>query len=89
MGKTDLQEVSEMLEVLGEKVPKLVKEVIGSIYAPSTAADMGRAVGIYYKELVENGIPREDALQMARDYSTMMSQAMKNTHMQVNTRDDQ
>jgi len=29
---------------------------------------MGQAVGGFYKELIESGIPAEDALKMTKDY---------------------
>ena len=39
---------------------------MGSLYSNENAANMGQAVGTYYKELIAAGIPQEDALDMAK-----------------------
>jgi hypothetical protein len=62
------KEIGELLEVIAEKVPKLVTELLRSLYSEEAGSQMGKAVGNFYKALVESGIPAEDALKMATDY---------------------
>jgi len=62
-------EVAEILEVVGDKVPKLIREVMGSLYSKEAGLNMGQAVGAYYKELLAAGLPQEAAVDMAKEFS--------------------
>lgn len=62
------KEIGELLEEVSTKVPKLIHGVIESLYSAEAGKNMGQAVGNLYKELVESGIPPEEALKMAKDY---------------------
>ena len=64
----DIQELNEVLSVISEKVPKLITDLLGTIYSEEAGAQMGKAVGKFYQELVSSGIPEEEALKMAKDY---------------------
>lgn len=68
----DMNELSDVLETVSEKVPRLIREVMGSLYSKDTGAAMGQSVGAYYKELVASGIPQDAALQMAKEFSFSM-----------------
>lgn len=63
-----VKEISEMLDSVSDKVPKLIKGLMGSLYSAESGSNMGQAVGNFYKEIVEAGIPKEDALKMSKDY---------------------
>lgn len=67
-----VKEIGELLDEVTSKVPKLIESLIGTMYSSEAGKAMGGAVGSLYKELVESGIPKEDALQMARDYMLSM-----------------
>jgi len=72
-GRTkDASELSDVLETVSEKVPRLIREVMGSLYSKDTGASMGQSVGAYYKELIASGIPQDAALQMAKEFSFSM-----------------
>ena len=62
------KEIGELLEEVSIKVPKLINNIFGSFYTEETGKNIGQAVGSFYKELVESGIPAEDALKMTKDY---------------------
>lgn len=64
----NFEDVAQILDTVSEKIPALIRGTIGSLYAPETGAQLGQAVGAFYKELVASGIPAEDALKMAKDY---------------------
>ncbi len=63
-----VKDISELLDEVTTKVPKLISSLMSSLYSPEAGKNMGQAVGSLYKELIESGIPKEDALQMAKDY---------------------
>jgi hypothetical protein len=64
----DIQDLNQVLSVISEKVPKLITELLGTIYSEEAGAQMGKAVGKFYQELVSSGIPEQEALKMAKDY---------------------
>ncbi|MGI6687298.1 MAG: hypothetical protein ACOX6Y_02865 [Christensenellales bacterium] len=68
----DVNELRDVLDTVSERVPKLIKDVVGSIYSREAGASMGQSVGAYYQELIASGIPQEAALEMAKSYSISM-----------------
>ncbi len=62
------KEIGEMLDVVSSKLPKIIKDLMAAVYSEEAATNMGKAVGIFYKQLVDNGIKEEDALRMTEDY---------------------
>lgn len=71
------KEIGELLEGVSQKVPKLVNELLRTLYSEEAGTQMGKAVGNFYKELVDNGIAPEEALVMTKDYmNTLKSLAM-------------
>jgi len=70
--------LGDVLDVVADRVPKLIRELLMSFYSEEAGAQMGKAVGVFYKELVGSGIPPEEALRMAKDYmETVKSIAMQ------------
>lgn len=63
-----VQEISELLEMVTSKVPTLIKGVMSALYSEDAGADMGKAVGAFYKNLKEAGISDEDAMKMTMEY---------------------
>ena len=63
---SDMQELANVLDTVGDKIPGLIQKVMGSLYSRETATGMGQAVGAYYRELVDAGIPQEAALTWPR-----------------------
>ena len=61
-------EVGEILEEVSSKLPKLLKGILDTVYSSDAGTNIGRAVGNLYKELVEAGVPREEAMEIAKDY---------------------
>lgn len=63
-----VEEISQMLDAVTEKIPKMIKEIMNSFYSEESGIQMGKAVASMYKELVDSGIPEDEALKMAKDY---------------------
>ncbi|HHR85240.1 hypothetical protein J7K60_01695 [Candidatus Bipolaricaulota bacterium] len=68
MESHDVQDLREVLEVVSDKVPALLRGLRDVLYSKESAENMAESVGTFYKRLVESGIPKEDALEMARGY---------------------
>lgn len=64
----DAKEIGAILDEVSLKVPKLIGGLLDSFYSAEAGKKMGQAVGNFYKELVAEGIPPEEAIKMARDY---------------------
>ncbi|MCL0029597.1 hypothetical protein M1O13_00950 [Dehalococcoidia bacterium] len=60
--------VREVLEVVSDRIPNLLRDLFKTLYSKDSAENMGDAIGTFYKKLVESGIPEKDALEMARGY---------------------
>jgi len=64
----DAEEVKEILSVVSEKVPALIKGLMSSVFSAESAKDMGKAAATYYSELKAGGIPDDVAVQMTKEY---------------------
>lgn len=79
--KSDAENIREILDAVGDRVPRMMKNIMGSIYTPEVGADMGRSVGAYYKELIAAGLPEKAALRMTRDFAFNMKGMMRGMDM--------
>ncbi len=68
MSDHDAQEVAQILDVVAEKVPALISELRNTLFSAEAGAEMGKAVGSFYRQLVDSGIPEGEALAMAKSY---------------------
>jgi hypothetical protein len=72
-----IEQISQLLETVADKLPRLAHELMQALYSEEAGRQMGRAVGHMYKELTEAGIPKEDALRMACDYMDTLKSIAK------------
>ncbi len=75
--KTDLGELKEILDTVSEKVPRMIRELMGSLYSKEAGTSMGQSIGAFYRELVDSGIPEKDALDMAKSYIFSLKDVMR------------
>jgi hypothetical protein len=66
--KEDVEELREVLSVVSQQVPSLIKNIIASVFSEQAGADMGKAVGAFYKGLKDAGIPNDTAIKMTENY---------------------
>jgi hypothetical protein len=68
----ELREVAaalpELFGALNESIPKLISGLISSVYSPEAAGNMASAIGKFYKNLIEEGIPEDVALDMTKKF---------------------
>ncbi len=89
MEKHDVQDLREVLEVVSDKVPSLLRGLRDVLYSKESAENMAESVGTFYKRLMESGIPREDALDMARGYMINLRDILNSKGgFNVNVRND-
>ncbi len=58
----------ELFDAINDSIPKMISGIIGSVYSPEAAGNMGTAVGQFYSKLVAEGIPEEVALEMTKKF---------------------
>ncbi|NLX76058.1 MAG: hypothetical protein GXZ01_01595 [Clostridiaceae bacterium] len=63
-----VKEIGQLLEDVSEKLPKILNGIMDTLYSAESGRKVGQAVGGFYKELIDSGIPSEDALKMAKDF---------------------
>jgi len=64
----DINDLKEVLGVVTDKVPAILRGLRDVLYSKDAAEDMATAVATFYSKLVEAGIPREQAMEMTRGY---------------------
>ena len=64
----DPEDIKQILSAVRTEVPGLVRDIVNILYSEESAKNMGKAVGIYFKTLQQNGIPEEVALEMTKGY---------------------
>ena len=72
MSDIPTKEIGELLDEVSTKVPQLITNLLDTLYSPEAGKKMGQSVGSLYKELIDSGIPADDALSMAKEYMASM-----------------
>jgi len=73
-GKVPAKEIGELLDMVSQKLPGLIKGVMATFYTEEAAANLGKAIGTFYRQLVDNGFPNDHAMALTVDYmKTLMS----------------
>ena len=62
------EDIAEILDTVSEKVPKMIKGIIGAFFSPDAAKDMAKSVAEFRATLIEGGIPEDEAMRMTREY---------------------
>jgi len=67
------EEVAEILSVVSDKVPGLIKGLVNAVFSEESARNMAKAAATYYKELKDGGLPDDVALRMTQDYVSLFT----------------
>jgi hypothetical protein len=67
------EEIAALLDAVSDKLPKLIKNLLDSLYSPEAGMKMGKAVAEFRKALVEGGIPDAEATEMTKQYLSTLS----------------
>ena len=67
------EEVAEILSVVSDKVPGLIKGLVNAVFSEESARNMAKAAATYYAELKAGGLPEDVALRMTQDYVSIFT----------------
>ena len=68
MSDTDAQEVKEILEVVGDKIPKLLNDITEALFSAEKSEAFGESVAKFYKSLIDAGMDEEKAFQLTQKF---------------------
>jgi hypothetical protein len=69
----DPEKIKEILKVVSEKVPTLLKELSTVLYGTEQAKQFGIAVATFYNELKDRGMSDEQAFELTRQYMSTLN----------------
>ena len=69
----DPEKIKEILDVVAEKVPGLLKELSGILYSPESAKQYAEAAAIFYKELKNAGMSESEAYELTSQYLSTLN----------------
>ncbi len=72
-GMPDPEKIKEILNIVSEKIPGLLKELSSVLYGPDQAKNFGVAIATFYKELKEAGMTDEQAFELTRQYMSTLN----------------
>jgi len=82
-GEGKAEELREILGIVSDKVPSLLRGLRDILYSPEAAENMAGAVATFYKKLVDAGIPSEEAMDMAKGYMINLRELMGNKGINI------
>ena len=92
--RVEAKEIREIFEVLSDfianKLPLLLKTITDTLYSEENAKKVATSFLVFYKTLVEGGLPEKTALEMAKKYyeeslslSRILSSLTKSASLEV------
>lgn len=72
-GMPDPEKIKEILDVVSEKIPGLLKQLSELLYGPKSAKQYAEAAAIFYKELKGAGMTDEQAFELTRQYMSTLN----------------
>ncbi len=69
----DPEKIKEILDVVAEKVPGLLRELSGLLYSPESAKQYAQAAATFYKELKEAGMSENEAYELTSQYLSTLN----------------
>lgn len=72
-GMPDPEKIKEILDVVSEKIPGLLKELSKILYGPQSAKQYAEAAATFYKELKNSGMSSDQAFELTRQYLSALN----------------
>ena len=69
----DPKKIKEILDVVAEKVPGLLRELSNILYSPESAKQYAEAAAIFYKELKNAGMSEGEAYELTSQYLSTLN----------------
>ncbi len=67
------EEIKDILNFIGEKIPTLLNGLTDSIYGKDASAKFGTAVSNFYKTLKDSGMTDEQAFKLTEQYMSSLN----------------
>lgn len=72
-GMPDPEKIKQILDIVGEKIPGLLKTLSDLLYGPQSAKQFAEAAATFYKELKAAGMTDEQAFDLTRQYLSTLN----------------
>jgi hypothetical protein len=72
-GMPDPEKIKEILDVVSEKVPGLLRELSDLLYSPKSAKQYAESAATFYKELKTAGMSEEQAFDLTSQYLSTLN----------------
>ncbi len=69
----DPEKIKDILNVVSEKVPDLLKQLTEILYSPDQAKSFGASVSTFYKELKDAGMDDKQAFELTKQYMSSLN----------------
>lgn len=69
----DPKKIGEILDVVGEKAPDLLRKLSDVLYGPDQARKYGKAAALFYRELKGTGMSDEEVFQLTKQYMASLN----------------
>ncbi len=72
-GMPDPEKIKEILDIVSEKIPGLLRELSGLLYSAKSAKEYADAAATFYKKLIEAGMSEGQAFDLTRQYMSTLN----------------
>jgi hypothetical protein len=72
-GMPDPEKIKEILDVVAEKIPGLLRELSSLLYSPKSAKQYAEAAATFYKQLKEAGMTDQQAFELTSQYLSTLN----------------
>ena len=69
----DPEQIKEILNVVSDRVPELLRKLSDVLYGTDQAKKFGRAAAIFYKELKDTGMSEQEIFELTRQYMATLN----------------
>lgn len=69
----DPEKIKDILNVVSDKVPDLLKQLSEILYSPDQAKNFGESVSTFYNKLKEAGMDDKQAFELTKQYMSTLN----------------
>jgi hypothetical protein len=72
-GMPDPEKIKELLDIVSEKIPGLLRQLSNLLYGPDSAKNYASSAATFYKELKDAGMTDEQAFELTSQYMSTLN----------------
>ncbi|MCC7568649.1 MAG: hypothetical protein PHW58_03870 [Candidatus Methanofastidiosa archaeon] len=69
----DPEQIKEILDIVADKVPALLRDLSSILYEPERARTFGKSVSEFYRELKDAGMTDDQAFTLTKQYMSNLN----------------